>query len=197
VRPGTGATTYVVEPALTFETEPRYWIDATLVDVPTASIGSVAVKIGGEEYRLRRAPAASPPAPAGTAAAGPGAAAPPAGVATGFVLETAVPKGRTALDAASLGPPATALANLTADDVAAASSIDFGTASTAVFTLNDGDTLTLVGAAVGDKRWITVTRSKDVTVGSKTAGRAYEIPRYRYDEIFRTLEQLLAPKPRA
>jgi hypothetical protein len=196
VRPGGRPTTYVVEPALSFETEPRYWIDSTLVDVPTTAVAGVAVKIGGDEYRLRRAPVASPPASAATTAT-PTAAAPAAAPATGFVFETATPKGRTALDAASLTPPSTALANLTADDVAAASSIDFGSPSTAVFTLNDGDTLSLAGVAVGDKRWITVTRSKDPALGAKTAGHAYEIPRYRYDEIFRPLEQLLAPKPDA
>jgi hypothetical protein len=170
VRPGSGPTTYTVEPSLSFETDPRYWIDSTLVDVPATAIASVAVKIGGDEYRLHRTTAA------------------------GFVFETATPKGRAALDAASLTPPSTALANLTADDVAAASSVDFGTASTAVFTLNDGDTLSLAGAAAGDKRWITVARSKDPALGTKTAGHAYAIPQYRYDEIFRPLEQLLAPK---
>ncbi len=35
---------YIVEPAITFETEPRYWIESRLIDVPTASIQSIEVK---------------------------------------------------------------------------------------------------------------------------------------------------------
>ena len=115
----------------------------------------------------------------------------------GFVLDTPVPKGRQALEAAGLAPPSSALANLTVEDVAPAASIAFGAGPTAVFTLNDGDTLTLGGAVSGDKRWITVAQGKNPSLAAKTAGRAFEIPNFRYDEIFRPLETLLVPKPEA
>ncbi len=48
-------TSYVVEPAITFETEPRYWIETRLIDVPAASIQSIEVKpASGAGYVIRR-----------------------------------------------------------------------------------------------------------------------------------------------
>ncbi len=52
---------------------------------------------------------------------------------------TAVPAGRSALDGKSLAPSPTAFGNLAADDVAAASSIDFSKPATLTLTLSDGD----------------------------------------------------------
>ena len=55
--------------------------------------------------------------------------------------------------------------------------------------------ITLTGAAVGEKRWIQVAAPKDAALSAKTNGRAFEIASYRYDQIFKPLEQLLVPKP--
>jgi hypothetical protein len=55
--------------------------------------------------------------------------------------------------------------------------------------------ITLTGAAVGEKRWIQVAAPQDATLRTKASGRAFEIASYRYDQIFRPLEQLLVPKP--
>ena len=55
--------------------------------------------------------------------------------------------------------------------------------------------ITFTGAAVGEKRWIQVAAPKDASLSAKTNGRAFEIATYRYDAIFRPLEQLLVPKP--
>ncbi|MGB6310662.1 MAG: DUF4340 domain-containing protein, partial [Steroidobacteraceae bacterium] len=38
------AASYTVEPAISFETEPRYWIDSKLIDIPAASIESITIK---------------------------------------------------------------------------------------------------------------------------------------------------------
>ena len=48
---------------------------------------------------------------------------------------------------------------------------------------------------MGEKRWIQVAAPKDASLSAKTAGRAFEIASYRYDQIFKPLEQLLVPKP--
>ena len=40
-----------------------------------------------------------------------------------------------------------------------------------------------------------VVLTKDAALDTKAKGRAFAIPRYRYDAIFRPLEQLLLPKP--
>jgi hypothetical protein len=63
--------------------------------------------------------------------------------------------------------------------------------------LNDGRVLTLRGSAIGDKRWITVEANKDAALSAKTHGVAYALDSFRYDAIFRPLEQLLQPRPSA
>jgi hypothetical protein len=106
---------------------------------------------------------------------------------SGFALD-GVPAGRAALDAKGLEPSPGLLSNFTAEDVAKAGDIDFSSATQAVITQADGKVLTLTGATPGDKRWIEV---------SSIPGRAFEVASYRYDAVFRPLEQLLVPKPLA
>jgi hypothetical protein len=64
-----------------------------------------------------------------------------------------------------------------------------------IVMLTDGRVLTLVGTTVSDKHWIQVTSNKDADLTAKTQGRAFEIASYRYDEIFKPLEQLLESPP--
>ncbi len=61
-------------------------------------------------------------------------------------------------------------------------------------TMSDGNVVTFTGTAIGNKRWIEVSATQDPALSARTAGRAFEIPAYRYDGIFRPLEQLLVPK---
>ncbi len=163
---------YLVEPPVSLETEPRYWIESRLIDVPTQSIQRVEIK---------------PPAGAGYAVhrLKPGE--------QGFGLD-GTPAGRKAIDASALAPPATLLSGLTAEDVAAANGMDFGNATRAIITLTGGDAITLLGMPVADKHWIKVTAAKDAALAAKAKDRAFEVAGYRYDAIFRPLEQLLVPK---
>ena len=93
-----------------------------------------------------------------------------------------------------MAPSPTVLSTLAADDVAPAGDIDFSKSSTVTVTLADGSVITIAGAVIGDKRWIQVAATKDAALSAKTGGRAFEIASYRYDGIFRPLEQLLVPK---
>jgi hypothetical protein len=162
-------TSYSVEPAISFETEPRYWIDSKLIDIAAGTIQSVEIKPSAQPaYTVRRD-------------------------ADTFTLD-GVPPGRKAADPAALAPSPTALSALTADDVTPASDVDFSKATVATVTLADGNVLTVTGATVGDKHWIQLQASKDSALDAKTAGRAFEIAPYRFDGIFRPLEQLLVPK---
>jgi hypothetical protein len=205
-------TSYIVEPAISFEAEPRYWIDSHLIDIAAGSIQSIEVKPAtGPAYTVHRANTAAGAMP-GPAAAGANAtpssasgagAAPAAGVATGprasasvagnFVLD-GVPGGRKAADPAVLAPSPTTFGGLTADDVTTVGDIDFSKATVATVTLSDGSVITVTGATSGDKHWIHLQASKDAALNAKAAGRAFEIAGYRYDAIFRPLEQLLVPK---
>jgi hypothetical protein len=167
------ARSYLAEPAISFETEPRFWIDQRVTAVPLATIRSIEIKpADGLGYTLRRSAAGDAP----------------------FALD-AVPAGRSALDAPLLAPSASTYGEINAIDVAQAGEIDFSRPATAVLTLADGNVVTLTGAANGDKRWITVTATKDTALEAKARGRAYELSVDRYAALFRPLEQLLQPKP--
>ena len=172
VRRAGEAQSFVVEPAITVEAEPRSWIDSRLIDIPATSIQSVEVKLAtGAAYTVRRLKPNE----------------------DGFALE-AVPAGRKPLEAKALAPSASTLSAVTAEDVAAAGTIDFGKPDQATLTLADGSVLSITGAQVAEKRWIEIKSSKDAALSAKTQNRAFEIATYRYDALFRPLEQLLVPK---
>jgi Domain of unknown function (DUF4340) len=171
-------TTFRVEPAISFEAEPRFWIETKLIDIAAADILSIAVKpAAGPAYTVHRDTAGG-----------------------NFVLD-AVPPGRKAAEAAALAPSPTTYSHLDADDVAPMGDVDFSKASIATVTLSGGNVITLTGAAGttgaagGDKHWIQLHASNDAALDAKAAGRAFEISGYRFDAIFRPLEQLLVPKP--
>jgi hypothetical protein len=166
------AKSYSVTPAILVDAEPRAWIDERLIDIPATSIQSVELKpAAGAGYLLRRQKPNE----------------------EGFTLE-GIPAGRKALDAKALAPSSSALSGLGAEDVAPASDIDFSKPTQAILTLSDGNVLTLTGTTAGDKRWIEVQATKDAALTAKTQNRAFEVATYRYDAIFRPLDELLVPK---
>jgi len=204
-------SSYSVEPGISFEAEPRYWIDSPLTDIAAANIQSIEIKPAtGPAYTVRRvvadsshsgapgtpsagsstpASSSTPSASSSTASAHP---APPKD-AENFALD-GVPSGRKAADAASLAPSPSTFGGLTADDVTPAGGVDFSKATVATVTLSDGNVITMTGAVVGDKHWVQVQASKDAALNARAAGRAFDIAGYRFDGIFRPLEQLLVPK---
>jgi hypothetical protein len=161
---------YSVEPGITVETEPHFWIDSRLLDVPAAKIQSIAFKpADGTAYVIRRT------------------------ATDAFSLEGA-PADRKPLDASALAPAQTTFTSLTAEDVAAVEGVDFGKPFVVTLTLTDGEVVTLTGAVAGAKHWVQVSSSKDATLTARTQGRAFEVPSYRYDAIFKPLDQLLVAK---
>jgi len=173
VRLGGEATSYLVEPAILVSADAPAWIDPTLIDIPVASIASLAIRpAAGPTYVLRRS------APGNDE----------------FSLD-GIPAGRLAVSAKALAPSPLAFSAITAEDVAPAASIDFDAAATAVVTRTDGEVITVSGAASGEQRWLRFSTTRASAWATKTQGRAYEVPRYRYEAIFRPLEQLLQPPP--
>jgi len=204
---------YVAEPGISFEAEPRFWIDTRLLDIASDKIQSIEFKpAAGPGYILRRVtePAPKPPetkapSPAPATGSAPAAATAASAAASSptppslppiskFALE-GVPTGRQAADPQTLAPAANFLGSLADDDLAAAADIDFSKPSIVNVTLSDGGVITLTGTAVGDKHWVQVAAPKDASLSAKANGRAFEIAAYRFDGIFRPLEQLLLPKP--
>jgi hypothetical protein len=203
-------TSYIVEPGISVEAEPRYWIDTRLLDIATDKIQSIESKpASGAAFSVHRV-AASQPKPtdnksggssAAASAAQPPTANPPpaeppttAPAADKFVLD-GVPSGRQAADSQTLAPSPAHFSNLNVEDVVPAGDIDFSKPSTVTVTLADGSVITFTGAVIGDKRWVKVAAPKDATLSAKANGRAFEMASYRYDGIFRPLELLLVPKP--
>jgi Domain of unknown function (DUF4340) len=201
VRRGGESTSYVIEPAISLEAEPRFWIETKLLDVPADKIQSIENKPAtGPGYVLHRTPAGGDKAPAAPTpapdVAAPGAAAPgaPVPAAAGKFVLDAVPAGRQAADQQTLALSATLLSNLAIDDVSPAGDVVFSKPATVTVTLSDGSVITLTGVVVGDKHWIQVSAPKDAALSAKTSGRAFEIASYRYDSLFKPLEQLLVSK---
>jgi hypothetical protein len=192
VRRAGEAQSLLIEPPVPLDTNTRDWIDTRLLDISPEKIQRIRMRLAdGGSYAIARVPppAAAPP-PAG--AAKPAMA--PAAEGDGFKLD-AVPAGREAADPASIAPSPTTYKGVPADDVAAATGIDFSKSSVAELDLSDGSTLTLTGTVAGDKHWIKLQSSKDADLNARLQGRAFEIAGYRYDAIYRPLEQLLKPKP--
>jgi hypothetical protein len=188
-----GNSSYSVEPGISFETEPRFWIDSRLLDVAAAGIQSIEIKpVSGPAYTVHRVAAGAAGA-ASAGASGAIASATASKDSDNFALN-GVPPGRKAADAAALAPSPSTYSGLTADDVTPAGDVDFSKATVATVTLFDGNVITMTGAAIGDKHWVQVKSSKDAALNAKTAGRAFDIAAYRFDSIFRPLEQLLVPK---
>jgi Domain of unknown function (DUF4340) len=204
---------YSVAPAISVDAEPRFWIDTKLLDLKTADIQKVDMKFSGApSYMIHRAAtpapaapaAATPPAPASPAAAPatpPAPASPPSPPPpppppppADFILD-GVPAGRKAGDAQTLAPSPTSYGSLSIDDVAQADGIDFSKASVATLTLANGNVVSITGTVIGEKHWVKVSATQDAALTAKATGRAYEISNFRYDAIFRPLEQLLVPKP--
>jgi hypothetical protein len=176
-------TSYIVEPVISFEAQPQFWIDARLLDLPSEKIQSIEIKpASGASFSVHRV------------AAVPGGDAKP-GAPNGdkFVLDP-IPVGRQAADPAVLAPT-TMLTSLNTEDVTAAGDIDFSKPSLVTVTLADGSVLTFTGVVIGDKHWLQIAAPKDAALTAKASGRAFDIAGYRYDSIFKSLEQLLAPKP--
>jgi Domain of unknown function (DUF4340) len=163
---------YSIEPGISFESEPRFWIESRLIDIAATGIQSIEIKPAtGPTYTVRR----------DTAGGG------------NFTLDGA-PPGRKAADPAALAPSPTTYGGLTADDVTPVGDVDVSKATVATVTLTDGNVITMTGATSGDKHWVQLKASKDAALNAKAAGRAFEIAGYRFDAIFRPLEQLLVPK---
>jgi hypothetical protein len=191
VRRGDEKVSYLAAPSIYVESEPRYWIETKLLDIPPDDITRIDYKpVSGAPYSVHRIVSTPAPAPA-SAATPPEKPAPDAD--KGFALE-GVPPGRKAADAQTLAPPPAVFGSLTAEDVAAVDSIDFSKPVSAVLTMKDGSLMTLTGTVIGDKHWIQISAPKNEALTTRTAGRAFEVAGYRYDGFFRPLDQLLVPK---
>ncbi|HEY6454743.1 MAG TPA: DUF4340 domain-containing protein [Steroidobacteraceae bacterium] len=179
VRVAGQAQSLLASPQLTPDADPRHWLDHTLLDISPDQVTALDIKVQGTpDYRIKRSAA---------------------GAAADFVVSP-IPKGRKLADPSASASQAAALAGLQLDDVRKAGTV--AAIAQAIFQTRDGLTLTLAGIKDGELRYITVVASatgpaaqgQARDLNARVAGWEFELPGYRYDGLFKPLEQLLVPK---
>lgn len=180
VRVAGTAQSLLASPQLTPDSDPRHWLDRAVLDIAADQVNEVDVKAAsGPEYAIKS-----------TAAGG----------AQSYAVSP-IPKGRELADAGAPAAQAGALAGLQLDDVRKAGA--HAPVAQATFHTGNGLTLTLTGIQEGETRYITVAASASAPaaqpraqdLNARLAGWEFELPGYRYDTLFRPLEQLLKPLP--
>jgi hypothetical protein len=165
-------------PQLAPDADPRHWLDRSLLDLSPDQVTQLDIKVQGTpDYTIKRS--------------APGAAA-------DFVVAP-IPRGRQLADPSAPASQAAALAGLQFDDVRKAGTVP--ATAQAIFQTRDGLNLTLAGIKDGELRHITVVASATTPaaqarareLNARVAGWEFELPGYRYDGLFRPLEQLLVP----
>ncbi len=169
-------------PQLTPETDPRRWLDSTLMALPQSRVEEVSVKPAtGPTYRVMRA----------------------SDKQADFTVPD-LPKGRELTSASAPDSVASALASLTLDDVRKAGGPGSDPAH-ATFKTFDGLTIDVTGRKDGENRYISLTAESTAKatadeakqLNARLGGWEVEIPGYQYDAIFQPLDGLLKkPEPK-
>ena len=168
-------------PMLTPDADPRRWLDTKLIDIPQERIREFVVKPAeGPSYTASRDKKET----------------------TDFTV-TPIPKGRELSSPAAADPIAGSLASLTIDDVQHVPASPPAKISHTVFRTFDGLELDVAGHKDGTKTLIAITprsTAKETQAEAKTLttqlqGWEFEVPSYKYDGMFRSLDDLLKKPP--
>jgi hypothetical protein len=179
VRVAGQAQSLLASPQVTPDADPRHWLERSLLDIPPDQVTAIDIKAQDTpDYSIKRSAAAA---------------------AADFVVSP-IPKGRKLADPAAPASQAAALAGLQLDDVRKVGTV--AATAQAIFQTHDGLGLTIAGIKDGELRYITVVASATAPaaqgrardLNGRLAGWEFELPGYRYDALFRPLEQLLVPK---
>ena len=168
-------------PLISVDADPRRWLDRTLIDIPQERIKEVAVK----------------------PAAGPGYTASRANKEQSDFTVAQVPKGRELSSPAAADPIAGSLGSLTIDDVQHIPQSPPTGVSHTIFTTFDGLKIDVAGRKDGTRTLVSFTPGSDAketeaeakTLQARLQAWEFEIPSYKYDGLFRPLEELLKKPP--
>jgi hypothetical protein len=168
-------------PLITADADPRHWLDHTLIDIPQDRIKKIAVK----------------------PAEGPGYSAARPNKETSDFAVSDIPKGRKLSSPAAADPIAGSLGNLSLDDVQKAPATPPTGVAHAVFTTFDGLEMDVAGRKEGTKTMVSftptstdkATEAEAKSLAARLTGWEFEIPSYKYDGMFRPLEDLLEKLP--
>jgi hypothetical protein len=172
---------FLAAPLITVDSDPKRWLDHTLIDVPQDRIKEVVVKPAeGPGYTASRATKEQPD----------------------FTVAE-VPKGRELSNPTVADPIAGSLTGVSLDDVQRAPQAPPAGVSHAVFSTFDGLKIDVAGRKDGSRTLVSFTPSSTAketeaeakTLAAKVSGWEFEIPSYKYDGLFRPLEDLLKKLP--
>lgn len=180
VRIASAPQSLLAAPLLMVDSDPKAWLEHTLIDVPVARVHQV------EEHPAQ--------GPAFTVSRDKKEQAE-------FTVSP-VPKGRELNNAAAAEPIATALGSLNLDDVHKTVTQD-PPAARALYRTFDGLEVELTGRKDGTRSLISITAHSTAketapeadALNQRCAGWEFEIPDYKYTAIFSPLEDLLRKPP--
>jgi hypothetical protein len=164
-------------PQIVAEADPKRWIDTTLVDIPESRVKEIEVTpASGPAYRVTREKKEQ----------------------TDFTV-TGVPKGRELSSPSAANSVAGELAMLALTDVRKAPSDAAVKPERAVFRTFDGLEIQVLGVKDGDRHFVSLvptstakeTASESQALEARTKGWQFEIPAYKYDGLFKPVEELL------
>jgi Domain of unknown function (DUF4340) len=181
VRVPTTEQALLAAPSLSVEADPKRWLDHTLIDIHQDRVKEVEEKpADGPAYTASREKKEQ----------------------TDFTVSN-IPKGRELSSPVAADPIAGALGGMTFDDVhkAATPAPADAKASHVIFRTFDGLELDLAGRKDGTRDLVTFTirsTAKETAdeaqkLTAQLQGWEYELPSYKYDGIFQSLESLLKP----
>lgn len=183
VRLPNDARSLLATPRPSPDAEAAQWIDKSLFSIPAARIKQASFAGPGGAYSIARDKAET----------------------VNFTV-SGIPKGRKLASDAAGNASANGLDLLNIDDVRKATPAP-ADAAHASFTTFDGLVLEATGHAEGERRFISFSAKSTTasqehearTLLTRFAGREFEIPSYKYDAIFRPVEELLEklPEPKA
>jgi hypothetical protein len=171
---------YLASPQVTADANPKQWLARDLFDIPEARIKDVAIKpASGPEYSVSREKKEQ----------------------TDFTVSN-IPKGRELTAPSAGNTVAGELASFTLDDVRKLPA-DAKPEATATFHTFDGLELQLAGQKDGERRYVSITprstaketESEAKTLGDRLNGWQFEVANYKYDALFKPLEELLEKPP--
>jgi Domain of unknown function (DUF4340) len=212
VRVANTPQSFLASPQLTPDADPRRWLDKALIDIPEKRIKEIHIQpASGPAYTVTRANAQQtdftvPDLPKGRELSSTAAANVTASGLAALSLDD-VRKASTegaSPQATSLPPSHGRAADAKQSAAPATGPATAGTAAAqATFHTFDGLQIDLKGHQEGDQRFIALSAkasSKDReeearTLNARLTGWEFEIPSYKYDSLFRPLEDMLKKLP--
>jgi len=181
VRVSNSPRSLLAAPLITVDADPRRWLDHSLIDIAQERMKEIAVKPAqGPAYTASRTSKDQPD-----------------------YTVAEIPKGRELSSPAAADPIAGSLGSLSLDDVQHAPAAAPAGVSHAIFKTFDGLEIDVAGRKDGTRTLIALaprssakeTEAEAQALEARLKGWEFEIPSYKYDGMFRPLEDLLKKPP--